>query len=130
MVSCLMLLLLVSSSIAIELVVGYPNEGNFSSVRLTCIKGGPFGDPLLSNQRPATFVRNSSEITVESVVSLVILNDVQIAVVFSAEQEGGFSCRTGGTAPTEESAPLYLAGLCPGNVQMIILIRNAVVPAI
>ena len=121
-----LLLLLVSSSIAIELVVSYPNEGNFSYVTLTCFKGGPFRDPLLSSQRPATFVRNSSEITVESVVSLVILSDVQIAVVFGPEQEGGFSCRTGGTAPTEESPPRYLAGLCPSNVQMNILIRNAV----
>ena len=86
-------------------------EGNYSVLTLTCILGGTFADPLPDNQRPATFLKNGSEITMDNVVFLKIVSDVQVVITFNAEQEGEFSCKSGGELPSVESDCHFLAGI-------------------
>ena len=99
---------------AIILNVEYPTENNrnFSIVRLSCVNGGQFSDPLSSAQLPATFLRNGEPITANSVVSIIEddENDAtrdEITFVFDQSQEGGFSCKT---ALNEHSNAEELAG--------------------
>ena len=78
---------------AIKLRVTYPNGANFSFVNLTCITD--FGDPLPSDQRPATFWRNGTEQITQgsgAVVSVTSSNEVSIVFVFNQRQEGKFTC--------------------------------------
>ena len=103
-----MLLLMASSATAVELVVE-ETGGLFSVLTLTCIAGGTSDDPLPVDQRPATFLRNGSEITADDVVSLVTMSDVQVAIIFNAEQEGEFSCKN---LQSVESNRHFLAGIC------------------
>ena len=96
-----------------QLRVNYPEDGNYSHVRLTCERlEGNFPGPLLATQRPAKFFRNDSELSANDFVSLEAVSDEDaVEIVFNAEQEGEFFCRTGGTASVENSNILYLAGV-------------------
>ena len=102
---------------AIILNVEYPmeNNRNFSIVRLSCVNGGEFMDPLSGAQLPATFLRNGEPITADSVVSIIEddENDAtldEITFVFDQSQEGSFSCRTALNEPSnaEELAGIYI----------------------
>ena len=101
---------------AIILNVEYPmeNKRNFSVVRLSCVNGGQFSDPLSAAQLPATFLKDGSPITANSVVSIIEddENDAtrdEITFVFDQSQEGSFSCRTALNEPSnaEELAGIY-----------------------
>ena len=107
-----MLLLMVSSAAAaVQLTVNYPEDGNYSHVRLICERlEGSFTNPLLAEQRPAMFFRNDS-VLFENDFLFLNVSDVEAEIVLTAEQEGEFFCRTGGTAPVEISSILYLAGV-------------------
>ena len=68
-----------------------------------------FTYPLRAEQRPATFFRNNSELSANDFVSLKNVSDEDaVEIVFTAEQEGEFFCRT---ALGEMSSILYLAGV-------------------
>ena len=105
-----MLLLMASyAAAAVQLRVYYPEDGNYSHVRLTCERlEGSFTYPLRAEQRPAACFRNNSELSANDVDSM---NDVEVEIVFTAEQEGEFFCSTRGTEPVENSSILYLAGV-------------------
>ena len=108
-----MLLLMASSAAAaVQLRVDYPEAGNYSHVKLSCTQESSFGsaDQLRMDQRPATFLRNDSRLSADDFVFLSV-SEVEAEIVFTAEQEGEFVCRTGGTAPVENSTILYLAGV-------------------
>ena len=99
---------------AIILNVEYPNNRNFSIVRLSCVNGGGFMDPLSAAQLPATFLRNDEPITANSVVSIMEddENDAtrnEITFVFDQSQEGSFSCETALNEPSnvEQLAGIY-----------------------
>ena len=109
--SWMLLLMASSAGAAVQLIVQYPEYGNFSRVRLTCAQEGSFPDPLRRDQRPATFLRNDSALSANDFVSLEAVSEVEVETIFTAEQEGGFFCRTGGTAPVEQSDIHYLAGV-------------------
>ena len=104
-----MLLLMASSAAAaVQLRVEYPEDENYSYVRLTCQRlEGNFPGPLLTTQRPATFFRNDSVLYKNDFISLSV-SEVEVEIVFTAEQEGEFFCRT---ALGEDSNILYLAGV-------------------
>ena len=105
-----MLLLMASSAAAaVQLTFYYPEEGNYSYIKIACVRS-VFGDPLFPNQRPATFLRNNSALSANDFASLAV-GEVEADIVFTAEQEGGFFCRTGGTAPVEQSDIHYFAGV-------------------
>ena len=115
--SLLVVLLSLSPSVEaiILLNVEYPmeNNRNFSVVRLSCVNVGGFSDPLSGAQLPATFLKDGSPITANSVVSIIEddENDAtrdRITFVFDQSQEGSFSCRT---ALNEHSNTEELAGI-------------------
>ena len=93
--ACLLVLLgLTPSDVeAILLVVDSPQTGNYSYVTLTCKKSSL--DGLDSDQKPATFWRETSRITTGSqLVAVTAETDVTISFVFNQDQEERFSCRT------------------------------------
>ena len=111
---CLLLLSLTAPATAQEgtpsppsMTVTYPEEGNFSHVKLTCV--GNLGDPL----ETATFGRNFSGVFSEilegsdDVVSMVDTDGATVQFVFNQSQEGAFSCESDGI----RSADKILAGM-------------------
>ena len=81
---------------AILLEVNYPEgeDDNYSYVTLTCRNTI---DPLSSDQTPATFWRETSQIFrsgSQLVVEVTDSTDDSISFVFNQSQEGSFSCRT------------------------------------
>ena len=91
-----------------SMTVSYPEEGNFSHVKLTC--GGPLGDMLTT----AKFARNDSGVFSEilegseDVVSMVDIDGPTVEFVFNQSQEGAFSCESNGLrSPAEVLAGIY-----------------------
>ena len=104
---CLLLLSLTAPATAQgapSMTVTYPEEGNFSHVKLTCV--GNFGDP-------AKFGRNFSGVFSEilegseDVVSMVDIDGPTVEFVFNQSQEGAFSCESNGLRSADE----VLAGI-------------------
>ena len=88
-----------------SMTVSYPEEGNFSHVKLTCV--GNLGDMLTT----ATFARDDSEIMEgsEDVVSMVVIDGATVEFVFDQSQEGAFSCESNGLrSPAEVLAGIYI----------------------
>ena len=101
---CLLLLSLTAPATAQpSMTVTYPEEGNFSHVKLTCV--GNLGDMLTI----ATFAREDSEILEgsDNVVSMVVIEGATVQFVFNQSQEGAFSCESDGI----RSADKILAGM-------------------
>ena len=105
------LLVLLDSSArpeAIVVAVEYPTVDNFTVVSLSCLQN-LFKDPLEAGQTPATFLRNGSVITPDSLLVTVTREEADsISFVFTQEEEGFFSCRT---ARGELSGEVGLAGM-------------------
>ena len=86
----------------IKLNVIYPEE-NYSVVRLTCTEGGF----TVTN---AEFLKDGVALT--STSNLVIVTNIdsgEISFTFTQQQEGMFSCRSGGGG--DESVKIGLAGI-------------------
>ena len=107
---CLLLLSLTAPATAQEapsMTVTYPENRNFSHVKLTCV--GNLGDPLTA----ATFARDDSGVFSEimegseDVVSMVDIDGPTVEFVFNQSQEGAFSCESNGL----RSAAEVLAGI-------------------
>ena len=107
---CLLLLSLTAPATAqgaLSMTVSYPEEENFSHVKLTC--GGPLGDMLTT----AKFARDDSGVYSEimegsdNVVSMVDIDGPSVQFVFNQSQEGAFSCEWNG----RRSAAEVLAGI-------------------
>ena len=107
---CLLLLSLTAPATAQEapsMTVTYPENRNFSHVKLTCV--GNLGDPLTT----AKFARDDSGVFSEilegseDVVSMVDIDGPTVEFVFNQSQEGAFSCESNGL----RSAAEVLAGI-------------------
>ena len=106
---CLLLLSLTAPAAqgALSMTVTYPENRNFSHVKLTCV--GNLGDPLTT----AKFGRNDSGVFSdilegsEDVVSMVDIDGPTVEFVFNQSQEGAFSCESNGL----RSAAEVLAGI-------------------
>ena len=105
---CLLLLSLTAPATAQgapSMTVTYPEEGNFSHVKLTCV--GNLGDMLTI----ATFAREDSDIMEGSddVVSMVDIDGATVEFVFDQSQEGAFSCESNGLrSPAEVLAGIHI----------------------
>ena len=109
---CLLLLSLTAPATAQgapSMTVDYPEEGNFSHVKLTCV--GNLGETLTT----ATFARNFSGVFSEilessdDVVSMVDIDGPTVQFVFNQSQEGAFSCESNGLrSPAEVLAGIYI----------------------
>ena len=110
---CLLLLSLTAPATAQGapfMTVTYPENRNFSHVKLTCV--GNLGDPLTT----ATFARNFSGVFSEilegseDVVSMVDIDGPTVEFVFNQSQEGAFSCESNGLRSADEVlAGIYIA---------------------
>ena len=102
---CLLLLSLTAPATAQgapSMTVDYPEEGNFSHVKLTC--DGHLGDTLTT----AKFARDDSGVFSEilegseDVVSMVDIDGPTVQFVFNQSQEGAFSCESNGIRSADE----------------------------
>ena len=107
---CLLLLSLTAPATAQgapSMTVSYPENWNFSHVKLNCV--GNFGEMLTT----AKFGRNDSGVFSEilegseDVVSMVDIDGPTVEFVFNQSQEGAFSCESNGL----RSAAEVLAGI-------------------
>ena len=90
--------------------VSYPENWNFSHVKLTCV--GNLGDPLTTAKFGRNFSGVFSEILEgsEDVVSMVVIDGPTVEFVFNQSQEGAFSCESNGLrSAAEVLAGIYIA---------------------
>ena len=104
-VSVICALVVVDSAAAdLDLNVFYLEEENYSAVRLTCTGGGL----TVTN---AEFLKDGDLITSTSnLVTVTNIGSGEISFTFTQQQEGMFSCRSGGGAGGDESEKIGLAG--------------------